>query len=324
MSATHTNLATVAGRLSIGLRHACCLVLVVLAAGGCNGGIVSSSTAPPADAGGDVTAVADASSTATPRVLVSGLDEPVVLAADRSSLFFTSGGRLSSVPLDGGEVRTLVASDVAPMLALDDANVYVVLQQTGELSAIPKDGSAHIRMSGNGRVSAVSASRGLVLWAESDDSNFILKSSRSGTPLATYHGCCPGALAATTSTAFACAFALLTVPIAGGSFTELGALRCSWLRADDSAAFTSSPTGIVKVDGNGQVTELAKGLSSAVAALDPSGVYVATLSKILRVPRDGGAPVVVVTSDAEAASSIALSEDAIFFSARGTIWRAPK
>ncbi|MFO0669992.1 MAG: hypothetical protein U0235_10260 [Polyangiaceae bacterium] len=303
------------------LRRPTCHILLGLAGLSCNGSVVVS--APPGDAGASSVAP-DAAAATGPRVLVSGLAAPLVLATDTSTLFFVSGdGRLSSIPLDGGDVRTLVTSDVAPIIAVDDVNVYVVLQQDGQLVAIPKDGGARARLSGPGRVSAVTTRAGAVFWAEAVDSTFILRSSRSATPLATFHGCCPGQLAATKTTVFACAFAPLAAPIAGGSFTEFDGLRCQWLRADDTAVFTESMNTLVQIDSDGRVSELFKGLGSTTAALDSSGLYVAASAKIQKVQSDGGAPI-VVASEAVGVSSLALSERGIFFAAMGTIRRVDK
>jgi hypothetical protein len=271
---------------------------------------------------------------------------PTNLASDGTSLFWTSsvgaGAPLSSMPVGGGPITTVVPAPVpGGFLAVDDVNVYF-LGQSGGIYRAPKSGpgSSTLVSEAGASVAAATALGSSAYWLEtpgggSDGSTVTVKRAPlQGGPVSqvanfTLAGPMPRAIGVTTTTAFISGLGLPPQSLSLGS----GVLRpvlgetegCELLVSDTDAVYCDTGSAIIAVQGDSSLTVLGTvvedspafggGNGDSVVAYDDSYVYwlnSTMVGTMMRAPKTGGAATIVARDTSPVA--MAVDSSAVYWS----------
>jgi hypothetical protein len=271
---------------------------------------------------------------------------PTNLASDGTSLFWTSsvggGAPLSSMPVGGGPITTVVPGPVpGGFLAVDDVNVYF-LGQSGGIYRAPKNGggSSMLVSEAGGSVGAATSLGSSAYWFETPEAGpggsavTVKRAPLLGGPVSqianfTLVGPMPSAIGVTATTAFISGSGLPPQSISLGS----GVLRpvlgetegCELLVSDTDAVYCDTGSSIIAVQGAGSLTVLGTvvedsptfggGNGDSVIAYDDTYVYWvdnATVGTMMRVPKTGGTATVIARDTSPVA--IAVDANAIYWS----------
>jgi hypothetical protein len=329
-------------------------VAVIAAVAGCS--------AKTIDAGTNATGAStnSASPVSDPTTIASLIQRPPThMASDGTTLFWSDGWNVSSIPVGGGTIRMLTAGY---LLSVDDVGIYV--NETDGIYRLPKDGGAAVLLSdassGSTLVGRTTTSRTNAYWMEWPTNvgpptmvPVVVKTAPlHGGPITTIaqfetegNPAGLGSMAVTANTVFI----IVDVPSVGlASFSTSagvpdgglpqplpGAMRfCSYLVADDSAVYCDPGAGsITRIANDGTVTTLGTVISSGSTvgaptgmALDDANVYWldrTTVGTVMKVSKSGG----TATTLARDTSPIAIAVDAtsVYWSdVGGNIQRLPK
>jgi hypothetical protein len=329
--------------------------LVVGALSGCSGETIDaganatdSGSNAAGDAGGGVT-------------LASGIQLPALhLLSDGTTLFWTDeGGVLSSMPVGGGPVTTVLAPPVpVTLLSVDDANLYLALGNLGIFRA-PKTGSSPVLISDPGMgtvgIGPATVLGGTAYWSEQPipvvdgGSPRLLKSTPlPGGPIAIVAQLAAddpavSAIGVTAGTVFLAgpsATLLEQVPISTG-IGVVGDLAwgCSNLVSDTDAVYCylSGAVGPIQRFVSGREllqlgTLIDKSTSPSVAlAVDDANLYwvddttIGTVMKMPKTTSTSTSPMATVIAHDSSPIAIAVDATSVYWSnVGGEIRRAPK
>jgi hypothetical protein len=274
--------------------------------------------------------------------------QPNALVSDGNLLFWTTEGSpsLLAMPVTGGRITILLDSPISnpvgivtgPFLAVDDVNVYVLMNNS--LVRIPKDGSAATLVNELGGVlQAVTKLGGAAYWLEVIDPGetwptLALKSAplqgTSVSDVATFliMDNSGDSLAVTSSTVFAGGaqgfydFPFSAVPPNGTpNVTSVpAATPCGALTSDTNAIYCScvnfQPTcSNLAIANDGTATTLGQGINSTPIVFDATSVYWAdytTVGTIMKTPKTGGTPTVLAHDTSPA--TIAVDANSVYWS----------
>jgi hypothetical protein len=281
-------------------------------------------------------------------------ETPTNLVSDGTSLFWTSsfgsGSGISSMPVRGGPITTVVATQ-AGLLAVDNVNVYF-LEDAGGIYRAPKGGggSPTLVSEAGAMIRSVTVLATSAYWMESsggfNGGTVTVKSSPlQGGAVSTIgefttFGLLPGAaIGVTSTTVFVSGLApqLSSFPISSGvpdggvpAQVPGTALMCQQLVSNTDAVYCDTGSSINRVASDGTQTALGmaidQGLFGAAVTFDDQYVYwvdTTTVGTIMRVPKTGGTPTVIAHDTSPVA--IAVDANAVYWSDMGgSIMRLPK
>jgi hypothetical protein len=286
---------------------------------------------------------------------------PWQMASDGTTLYWLdrNATALSSMPVGGGSVKTLMSANVTGgLLAVDDANVYFegVVNNNVGIFSMPKGGGQATTIVAGSNTIGIGATTTLgpnVYWTElmggpgpgPGGGNVLVMTAplKGGTPtqVASFTpGFGPpniGSLGVTANTLFVGTlngFDMLPIGDDGGAPTKLsGVTECEGIVSSNDAAYCCPFMGTVStIASNGTVTSLGMsvnatgmGLSSPIA-VDATYVYwvdFATVGTIMRAPKTGGTASIIARDTSPVA--IAVDDKAVYWSdIGGNIMRLPK
>jgi hypothetical protein len=291
---------------------------------------------------------------------------PSNLASDGTTLFWVtsqgSGGPLSSVPVTGGPIKTVVPAAGGGFLAVDDVNVYYTANLG--IYRAPKGGGGMQTFvtapGGDGDIGSPAVFGNDAYWLETSGGGgggnvgttvrvmsaplqAVMSSPLQGGPIstvATWTGTSlgPQELAVTATTIFVsgldpflASFPLATGVPDGGMPVALSGFspQCEEMISDADAIYclTVGHT-LARVANDGTTTQLgsALGATTGNVALDDTYVYwvdATTVGTIMRAPKLGGAAVILARDTSP--NAIAVDANAVYWDdAAGNIWRLAK
>lgn len=324
-------------------------VAVVAAVVGCS--------AKTIDAGTNATGTSSASPVGEPTTIASLIQRPPAhMVSDGTTLFWSDGWNVSSIPVGGGTIRTLTAGY---LLSVDDVGIYV--NKTDGIYRFPKSGGAPVLISdassGSSLVGRTTTTRTNAYWGEWQTNvdptvlqqPVVVKTAPlHGGPITTIaqfeaedaNGLGPMAVTANT------VFLGVLAPSPGvASFStsagipDGGTLRvlpgspdnCSSIISDDDAVYCETGS-ITRIANDGTTTTLGTVIGAALTggvtgiALDDTDVYwvdQTTVGTVMKVSKTGG----TATTLAHDTSPIAIAVDAtsVYWNdVGGNIQRLPK
>lgn len=282
--------------------------------------------------------------------IASGIQlTPTNLVSDGTSLFWVSsigpGGPVSSMPVGGGAITTIVTGPVAGgFIAVDDVNVYYYSNSGGIYRAPKAGGTPSVVINPGANLGGVAALGANLYWFERPP-NLTLpttvtvkRAPLKGGPTETLAqfagspsgpGGSPGSrIGATTTTVFLSGggASLSSFPIAsgvpdGGSPSEALAQYCMYLLSDSDAVYCATGSAVYRVASDGTSTNLLTLLQVAgngSFAYDGAYFYWVdslTVGAIRRVPKTGGTPLIIATATNPVA--IAVDDNAVYWSDDG-------
>jgi hypothetical protein len=288
---------------------------------------------------------------AGPTTIATEIQEtPTTLVSDGASLFWVSGmgpgGPLSSMPVTGGAITTIVPGLLpgGSDMAVDDVNVYYE-GQSGGLYRAPKDGSGSPTLvtDAGAEIAAWTTLGTTVYWLERQEqessNGFILTVESAplagGAPslVATFStDVGPGAnqIGVDSATVFLSgfgtpleSFAIASGVADGGMPMQLsgGSVQCTNFLSDSDGAYCATASSVIAVADDGTTTTvgpLDTMYQQGLMAVDDTYVYWAdgvTVGTIMRAPKAGGAAT-VIARDADPVA-IAVDANAIYWSDEG-------
>jgi hypothetical protein len=332
-------------------------VVVIAAVTGCS--------AKTIDAGTNATGAgkSSASPVSEPTTVASLIQRPPTrMASDGTTLFWSDGSNVSSMPVGGGTIHTLMAGY---LLSVDDLGIYVY--ETDAIYRVPKDGGARVLISDASSGSMLffpttTTSGTNAYWAEGQTNQtnqglgvpmqlVVIKTAPlHGGPITTIaqfesedaNGLGPMAVTANTVFIFMigpsrglASFSTSAGVPDGGLLQPLpgtAASFCSYFISDDDAVYCDRGAGsITRIANDGTVTTLGTvistlGFNATGITLDDANVYwldQTTVGTVMKVSKRGG----TVTTLARDTTPIAIAVDAtsVYWSdVGGNIKRIPK
>ncbi|HEY3816936.1 MAG TPA: hypothetical protein VGL81_07190 [Polyangiaceae bacterium] len=280
------------------------------------------------------------------------------LASDGTSLYWTSsegsGGPVSSVPVVGGAVSTVVTGQIGGgFLAVDSVNVYYPAPSGGySRSSKSGGGAATLITPAGANVFGFTMLGGNAYWVEQTGNmpmggDVVKTAPAQGGPtsvLATMAAQGPspgGGIAVTTTTVFVPAglaglsfFSIASGIPDGGTPTLVTGLMgfCEFIVSDTSDVYCSEAGSIVAIASDGSTSTLGNVLNEGQTAgggglaADDTYVYwvdATTVGTIMRAPKSGGAATIIARDTSPVA--IAVDASAVYWSdVGGNIMRLPK
>jgi hypothetical protein len=321
-------------------------VLPLVALLGCSARALDLGGAYPDGGGGSGSGGPGSGSDGGPTSIASLIQEtPTNLASDGTTLFWTSsvgtGGALSSMPVSGGTITTVVPAPVSGgYLFVDDVNVYYP-GASGGIARAPKGGGGTPTLVNESGASTgpVTVLGGSAYWVEGGGSigreNAVKSAPLQGgsvSTIAALNAVPPanGGIGVTATTVFLSGFpgaALTSFPISGipdgGTPAQVpGVMQGIQLLLSDTDAVYCYGPSITRVASDGSTTVLGtvvdQGLSGGALAHDDTYVYwldIDTVGTIMRAPKTGGTATIIARDTSPVA--IAVDANAVYWSDQG-------
>ncbi len=328
-------------------------VLTLVALVGCSAKALDLGGQSPEGGGGGGTSEGPSSgSDGGPAIIASLIQEtPENLVSDGTSLFWVSGvgpgGAVSSMPVGGGPIATVVPAPVpGGFLFVDDVNVYFPSPgPSAGIARAPKGGGGTPTLvnEAGAEVGSVTALGPTVYWTEIEQGHppnvggLLVKSAPlTGGAISTIGGFnffgqpIGGGIAVTATTVFLSeqATPLSSFLISGGipeggmpAPVPGGMQGCQQLLSDTDAVYCYGPS-LTRVANDGSMTVLGtvvdQGQTGGALAIDDAYVYwldIDTVGTIMRVPRTGGTATIIARDTSPVA--IAVDAHAVYWSDSG-------
>ena len=319
-------------------------IVVVAALAGCLGKTI--------DAGSNDTQVAPGGGPTTIASLIQ--QPPTRIASDGTTLFWSDGSNVSSMPVGGGTIRVLTAGY---LLSVDDAGVYV--DETDGIYRLPKGGGAQVRISdesaGDTLIGRTTTFGDRAYWAEwqtnvdpsATQQPVIVKTAPlAGGAISTigqFEMANPnglGSMAVTASTVFIAVDADLASLSTSAGEPDGGMLRtlplmqgCEALLSDDDGVYCYPGLGpITRIANDGTTTTVGMtiggdgsltGIGLALDDTDAFWIDQTTVGTVMKAPKLGGTATTLARDTQPVA--IAVDSTSVYWSdVDGNILRVPK